>query len=577
MRLLLRRAAVVRPDGWHDVRSPLLTHIEINGTQSATYLAVWDRVDMNDILAALGRSSTRRPFQPRTGNQLPILFSQGTAGVLFHELVGHLLEGDIVAAGTSPLCPIGRRGSWPSSLHVVDDPTRFDLPGAFTCDDEGVPARPLTLIQHGEVAGALCDRESAAALARAPAGGRRSTWSSPPVPRLSNLIIAPGAATVDNLRNDIRSGLEVCSLTGATVDPVSGRAVIRVESGWEIRHGRRRRPACPLRADRDRSPDPEGPGARSWQRPHPRRATGLVRQGRAAPADGIRRTVTSDSPDGGPVIGPNDRIDPVERLHRTAAATRDLVVHTAAARWEVFAKASTVRELVFELDPPVRHAHVQETGVAVRTSDTDRRASAPPPASSSMPPESPSRQPRHRAPASASTLCRQPGSSAKPTLRRQAVLPSPGWAAHIAEQLIDGVVRATDRRHVIRRLRFFEATYAWLLATGDGFVATHRDAMVSFLVELARRDGDGAVQQEWLWVRDPQSFDPKSAATAMCNRALLTTSAVKTRDGLADVLLHPEVSAHLLAAVAPVFLPNPAGVDPLTSILDRDGRLGSRS
>lgn len=241
MRLLLRRAAVIRPDGWHDVRSPLLTHIEINGTQSATYLAVWDRVDMNDIVAALGRSSTRRPFQPRTGNQLPILFSQGTAGVLFHELVGHLLEGDVVAAGTSPLCPIGRRGSWPESLHIVDDPTRFDLPGAFTCDDEGVPAQPLTLIQHGDVAGALCDRESATALACTPGRGRRSTWSSPPVPRLSNLVIAPGAATVDDLRNDIRSGLEVCSLTGATVDPVSGRAVIRVESGWEIRHGRRRR------------------------------------------------------------------------------------------------------------------------------------------------------------------------------------------------------------------------------------------------------------------------------------------------------------------------------------------------
>ncbi len=273
--------------------------------------------------------------------------------------------------------------------------------------------------------------------------------------------------------------------------------------------------------------------------------------------------------------GPPPASDPVERLHRTAAATRDLVVHTSAGRWEVFAKASTVRELIFEPDPPVRHNHILETGVAVRTSEDGSVGFG---AASGLEAEA-ARIAVEAALASRSRLAFDPLPPARILGITDVAAPSPlpptGWAAHIAEELTRGVVRATERSYVIRRLRLFEASYAWLLATGEGFVATHRDAMVSFLVELAGRDNDGATQQEWLWVRDPATFDPQAAATSMCNRAVLTTSAVKTADGLVDLLLHPEVSAHLLAAVTPVFLPSPAADDPMSTLLDRNGRLAS--
>ncbi len=245
MRLLLRRAAVVRPGEWLDVRSPLLVRLELDDARSATYLAVWDRLETIAALAFAQEPPSRRPFRAKAGEVVPVLFSQGTGGVLFHELVGHLLEGDLVAAGASPLQGAHRPGGLPRSLHIVDDPTRFDLPGAFSCDDEGVQATPIVLIDGGEIAGTLCDRATAAALERPPGRGRRSSWSSPPVPRLSNLVVAPGSVTVDDLRNDIQSGLEVCGVTGASVDPDSGRAVIRVERGWELRHGRRRRQLAP--------------------------------------------------------------------------------------------------------------------------------------------------------------------------------------------------------------------------------------------------------------------------------------------------------------------------------------------
>jgi PmbA protein len=275
------------------------------------------------------------------------------------------------------------------------------------------------------------------------------------------------------------------------------------------------------------------------------------------------------------VTDQHPRSDPVERLHRTAAATRDLVVHAAASRWEVYAKASTVREVVFEPDPPVRHARVAETGVAVRTTGDGGAGFG---AASGLEADA------ARVAVEATHACQSRlGFDPLPPARllgttdvgAPRALPPSGWAAHIAEELTRGVVRATDRRHIIRRLRLYEASYAWLLATGEGFVATHRDTMVSFLVELARRDDGSAAQQEWLWVRDPATFDPHAAAAAMCDRAVLTTSAVSTRGGLADTLLHPEVAAHVLAALSPLFLPWPAGEDPLVGLLDREGRLAT--
>ena len=45
-----------------------------------------------------------------------------------------------------------------------------------------------------------------------------------------------------SIEGDLAQGLVVTRLAGATVDPVSRRTVLRVERGFEIRNGRRRRP-----------------------------------------------------------------------------------------------------------------------------------------------------------------------------------------------------------------------------------------------------------------------------------------------------------------------------------------------
>ena len=170
----------------------------------------------------------------------------GTSATLMHELIGHLAESDLVASNASPLCGLAGATVTAPTLDVHDDPTRFDLAGAFDHDDEGVEAKKITLIEAGRLRGYLCDRDGARRLGASPGRGRRAGWDRPPVTRQSNLIVAPGKYLPEELEGELEHGLVVTRLGGATVDPVSARTVMRVERGWEVRHGRRRRPLAPF-------------------------------------------------------------------------------------------------------------------------------------------------------------------------------------------------------------------------------------------------------------------------------------------------------------------------------------------
>jgi TldD protein len=171
-----------------------------------------------------------------------VLFSAGTAGILMHEVIGHSAEADLVVSGDSPLASLEGAIITAPTIHIVDDPTRFDLPGAFSHDDEGTRAQAHTVVSEGRMVGWLCDSEGSERLHVAAGRGRRASWDRPPVARLSNLVVTAGDADPESIESDLQRGLLVTRMSAATVDPVSNRLVLRVERGWEIHHGRRRRP-----------------------------------------------------------------------------------------------------------------------------------------------------------------------------------------------------------------------------------------------------------------------------------------------------------------------------------------------
>lgn len=245
IRYMKRRAAVVRNDGWVAVSGPALVRVERSGDQPCALLAVWRHPRLGHWLSDLLGPAPAKAWAPSPGSQLPVLLAAGTAGILLHELVGHMAESDLVAANASPLGGlVGATISAPT-LEIIDDPTRIDLAGAFDHDDEGIDAQRIVLVESGRLRGLLCDRDGSRRLGDAPGRGRRASWSRPPVARQSNLIVSAGKYLPEELESDLEHGLVVTRLGGATVDPVSSRTVLRVERGWEIRHGRRRRPLAP--------------------------------------------------------------------------------------------------------------------------------------------------------------------------------------------------------------------------------------------------------------------------------------------------------------------------------------------
>jgi len=246
IRFLARRAVVIRRDGWRQVTSPPLVRVESRTMGGTALLAVWDQPRLGSWTRALFDPPPARGWSPSPGLRTSVVFTDGTAGALLHELVGHLVEGDLIANGRSPLTGLGGANLTEAAIDLIDDPGRTDLPGCFDCDDEGVPAKAVVLLRAGQLCGLLCDRETAEICDVPPGRGRRADWRHPPVPRLSNLVVSAGTDSPQAIEADLTRGLVITRLSGATVDPVSSRTVLRVERGFEIRNGRRRRPLAPF-------------------------------------------------------------------------------------------------------------------------------------------------------------------------------------------------------------------------------------------------------------------------------------------------------------------------------------------
>jgi predicted Zn-dependent protease len=133
----------------------------------------------------------------------PAIFSGRAAGVFFHEIFGHRIEGHrqkdesegqtfTKSIGTSVL---------PDFLSVIMDPTRrkidgIDLNGWYDYDDEGVKARPVTVVDKGVLKTFLMSRSPIQGIDHSNGHGRRQPGYEV-VSRQSNLIVESSNAVSD--------------------------------------------------------------------------------------------------------------------------------------------------------------------------------------------------------------------------------------------------------------------------------------------------------------------------------------------------------------------------------------------
>ncbi|MGD0363523.1 MAG: metallopeptidase TldD-related protein [Bryobacteraceae bacterium] len=130
----------------------------------------------------------------------PAIFSGRAAGVFFHEIFGHRVEGHRQkdeAEGQTFTKSVGA-SVLPDFLSVVFDPTRkkvgnVELNGTYSFDDEGVAARPVTVVENGVLKAFLMSRSPIQGFDRSNGHGRRQAGLEV-VSRQSNLLVESSRA-----------------------------------------------------------------------------------------------------------------------------------------------------------------------------------------------------------------------------------------------------------------------------------------------------------------------------------------------------------------------------------------------
>jgi predicted Zn-dependent protease len=143
-------------------------------------------------------------IEPYTG---PAILSGRASGVFFHEIFGHRIEGQRnknESEGQTFAKQVNKQ-ILPTFISVVDDPTTekvgtIDLNGYYTYDDEGVKARPVTVVENGILKNFLLSRSPVAGFEQSNGHGRKQVGYKA-VGRQGNLMIkASTSVPMEKLR-----------------------------------------------------------------------------------------------------------------------------------------------------------------------------------------------------------------------------------------------------------------------------------------------------------------------------------------------------------------------------------------
>jgi TldD protein len=145
--------------------------------------------NLHRLLTELKKSPMADPYAG------PAILSPEAAGVFFHEIFGHRIEGQRLNSTYDSQTFKERPGKPVIDDHItiVSDPTLKsykDKPlfGSYVYDDEGVPARPVTVVEKGILKEFLMSRTPVRGQLQSNGHGRTQAGSAP-FSRQSNLIV----------------------------------------------------------------------------------------------------------------------------------------------------------------------------------------------------------------------------------------------------------------------------------------------------------------------------------------------------------------------------------------------------
>ncbi len=174
---------------------------------------------------------------------MDVVMENGWGGVLVHEAVGHPLEADNIAREIGAFT--GKLGQKVAAdcFTMVDDGTIPDMRGTINFDDEGTQAQRNVLIEKGVLHGYMTDILSSKQLDMPRTGnGRRESFRHIPIPRMTNTFIEKGSDKPDDILASTKKGLYVQSLSGGSVNPVTGVFNFTCREAYIIENGKKTTP-----------------------------------------------------------------------------------------------------------------------------------------------------------------------------------------------------------------------------------------------------------------------------------------------------------------------------------------------
>ncbi len=174
---------------------------------------------------------------------MDVVMQNGWGGVLVHEAVGHPLEADNIAKGIGAFT--GKMGQKVATdcFTMVDDGTLPNFRGTINYDDEGTEAKRNVLIENGVLKGFMTDVLSARQLSIPRTGnGSRESFRYIPIPRMTNTFIDKGKDNPEDILASTKKGIYVQSLSGGSVNPITGVFNFTCRESYMIENGKKTYP-----------------------------------------------------------------------------------------------------------------------------------------------------------------------------------------------------------------------------------------------------------------------------------------------------------------------------------------------
>ena len=223
----------------HSIALSVIAGSDDNMERDYEFKHVTHWANMGD-LESLGRETAQRTVnrlnaQKIASEAMPVIFAPRVASSLLRHLID-ALSGERLVRQTSFLCSRFEEKIMDASITIIDDPHRARGHRSRPFDSEGLAGARTTIVGDGILKGRFLDIRNGHLLQLPSTAHAARKVSEHPAPNASNMYLAKGDCSPQQLMADIARGFYVTELLGSSLNLENGD-YSRGASGFLIENG----------------------------------------------------------------------------------------------------------------------------------------------------------------------------------------------------------------------------------------------------------------------------------------------------------------------------------------------------